>query len=78
MQKNSENFSMQDMMHLVQSPAGQQLIALLQNANPAALQKATAKASSGDYSQAKEALAPLLESEDIRKLLRQIGGQTHG
>lgn len=74
MQKNFDNFSTQDVMRLVNSPAGQQLLALLQKTDPEALSKAKAQASSGEYSQISQTLAPLLASEDVQKLLRQLGG----
>lgn len=74
MQKNFDNFSMQDVMQLVNSPTGQQLLALLQKTDSEALSKAKAQASTGDYSQLSKTLAPLLASEDVQKLLRQLGG----
>lgn len=74
MQKNSGDFSMQDALRLVNSPAGRQLLTLLQQTDPAALRKAMEQASGGDYSQAKQSLAPLLASEEVQALLRQLGG----
>ena len=74
MQKNFDDFSMQDAMRLVNSPAGKQLLALLQQADPEALKKAKTQASSGDYSQIRQTLAPLLASEEVKKLLGQLGG----
>ena len=74
MEKNSGDFSVQEAMRLAKSPAGQQLLALLQQTDPQALQAAISRASAGDLSQAKEALAPLLASEDVKKLLQQMGG----
>ena len=75
MQKNSDNFSMQEALRLAKSPAGQQLLALLQQSNPDAMKTAMQQASTGDYSQIQQTLAPLLASEDVQKLLRQMGGQ---
>ena len=74
MEKNSDNFSVQDAMRLANSSAGQQLFALLQQKDPDALSKATAQAASGDYGQIAQTLAPLLASEDIKKLIQQLGG----
>ena len=74
MQKNSNNFSMQEALRLAKSPAGQQLLALLQQSDPEVLKKAMAQASAGDYSQISQTLAPMLESEDVKKLLQQMGG----
>ena len=75
MQKNSDNFSMQEALRMAKSPAGQQLLTLLQQSNPDALKTAMQQASAGDYSQIRQTLAPLLASEDVQKLLRQMGGQ---
>ena len=74
MQKNSENFSFQDAMHFANSPAGKQLIALLQQSDPNAMQKAMEQASSGDYEKARQALEPFLALEEVKKLMRQLGG----
>lgn len=78
MAKNSKDFSPQDIMQIAQSPAGQQLIAMLQNADPSALRKAMAQASAGNYEQAKSSLTPLLESEQIKALLQKMGGTSNG
>ena len=78
MAKNSKDFSAQNIMQMVQSPAGQQLIAMLQNTDPAVLKKAMAQASAGNYEQAKASLTPLLESENIKTLLQKMGGNTDG
>ena len=78
MQKNPNNFSMQEALRLAKSPAGQQLLALLQQSDPAALQKVMEQASSGEYSQIPQMLAPLLASEEAKKLLQQMGGQING
>jgi len=74
MQKNSNNFSMQEALRLANSPAGQQLLSLLRQSDPEALQKVMQQASSGNYSQAQEILAPLLASEEVKKLIQQMGG----
>lgn len=54
MQKNSEDFSMQEAMRLAKSPAGQQLFALLQQTDPAALHQAMDQAAAGDYDHVKK------------------------
>lgn len=59
---------------LAQSPAGQQLLALLQKNSDEALQTAAAQVSAGDLSQAGKTLAPLLDDPEIKKLLQQLGG----
>lgn len=78
MQNKSGDFSMQEALRLAKSPAGQQLIQLLKNANSTQVRKAMEQANAGDYSQAKESLSALLASEEAKKLLQQLGGQMHG
>lgn len=78
MQKNSGDFPMQEAMQLANSPAGKQLLALLQQSDTQMLQSAIAKASAGDYTQAKNILAPLLASEEAKTLLAQLGGNNNG
>ena len=48
-----------ELIRLAQTPAGQQLIALLQKQDSAQLQQAIAYAVSGDYNRAKAALSKL-------------------
>ena len=75
MQQDSYNFSVQDAMKLAATPAGKQLIALLQQSNTSTMQKAMEQAKSGNYDQAKQMLEPLLTSPEIQNLLRQLGGK---
>ena len=74
MQKNSGNFSIEDMMKLVNIPAGKQLIEILKRSDPQTLQNAAAQASKGDMNTAKDTLAPLMASQTVQELLRQLGG----
>lgn len=78
MAKNSKDFSQQDILKMAQSPAGKQLIAMLQKADPSALQQAMSQAAAGNYEQAKASLSPLMESEKIKSLLQQMGGTPNG
>jgi hypothetical protein len=72
MQKNSQNFSMQDAVRLAGTDAGQQLLRHLQQTQGDALQKAAAMAAAGDCRRAGASLAPLLESPEVRAMLRQL------
>lgn len=72
MQKNSQDFSMQDAIRAAQSEAGQQLLALLQQSDPQTLQKAMAHAAAGDLMQAKEALEALMSSPEAKKLAKKL------
>lgn len=74
MQKNPQGFDTESAMRLAGTPAGQQLLSLLQQANPAALQSAMTQAAAGDMTEARNILQPLLASEEIQKLLKQLGG----
>ncbi len=81
MQKNADtpqNFSMEQAMRIAQTPAGQQLLALLQQNGGTDLQQAMTMAASGDYGQAKKALSAVLTSPDAQKLLEQLGGSYGG
>ena len=78
MQKKSGNFSMEDAQAFAQSPAGQQLLALLQSTDSSALQQAMNQASTGDLTKARELLMPLLSSPKVRELMQQFGGTQDG
>lgn len=74
MQKNSEDFSIQEAMRLANSPAGQQLLAMLQQSDTDTLRKAMDQAAAGDYSKVKQTMSSLLDSPEIQKLMQQLGG----
>lgn len=63
---------LRQLMKLAQSPAGQQLLQLLRQQDGNALDAAVKKAASGDYAQAKEALAGFLNTPEAKALLRQL------
>lgn len=65
--------TIQEAMRLAQSPAGRQLIALLQQQGGAQLQDAMEKAAAGDLSQAKQALSSLLNTAEAKALLDKMG-----
>lgn len=75
MQKKSQDFSMEEVMRLAKSPAGQQLIAMLQKQDSAQLEQALRQAKTGDYSQAGQTLQAMLASPDAQKLLKELGGK---
>jgi len=77
MEKKSQDFSIKEAQRLANSPAGQQLIKLLQQRDSAGLQKAMDQASSGDYTAAGQTLSTLLSSPEAQKLIQQLGGK-HG
>ena len=71
MEKNSQNFSMDDAMRLARSPYAQQLFDLLKAKNPEAL----SDAASGNYHTIQRDLGNILSDPDVRNLLQQMGGQ---
>lgn len=70
------NPDLSELLRLAQSPAGQQLIALLQQSGGDALQTAVEKVSAGDYTQAKKAMSSLLSSPEAQKLLKKLEEET--
>lgn len=73
MQKNSDNFPIQEAMRLASTSAGQELIGLLRQSNAPQLQQAAEQASAGNYAQAQELLKGLLADPQIRTLLKTLG-----
>ena len=75
MQKKSQDFSMEEALRVAKSPAGQQLLSMLQQSESGKLQQVVDQASAGNYSQASKILDALLSSPDAKKLLQQLGGE---
>ena len=71
MQKNSDDFKAA--MALAQSPAGKQLLAMLQKNNSGQVQKAVMEANAGDYKSATESIASLLSSPEAQRLIKELG-----
>ena len=74
MQKIPQGFDPREIQRLAASAPGQQLMALLNQADPNMMQSAFAKADAGDIEAAKKLLQPLLESQELQRLLKQLGG----
>lgn len=70
---NAQDFSIQQAMQLAQSPAGQQLIALLRSSGGKEFQDAMVKAAAGDYTQAKNLISSMRSNPEMQKLLEQLG-----
>lgn len=73
MQNFSDDINMRKAMELAGSPAGQQLLALLQKNGGAEFQQAMAKAALGDYDAAKQALISVMNTPEAKQLLEQLG-----
>jgi hypothetical protein len=74
MNKNSQNFSIEDAKRLAATRQGQQILAMAQQTGGENLQKAAA---AGDMEAVKAALGPLLASPQFRALVEELEGK-HG
>lgn len=77
MEKKSGNNFSQDAMRLAASPAGQRLLAMLQQQNSSQLQTAKDLISSGDYEKAIQTLSGVLNSPEAKALIAQLEDE-HG
>ncbi len=75
MQENSNSFSMQEALRLAKSPAGQQLLTMLQQNGGDELKKAMNQAAAGNYNHARNLISSLLSSTEAQKLLSQLEDQ---
>lgn len=75
MEKKFQDFSMEEVMRLAQSPAGKQLMAMLQQQDNGQLQQAVTQAKTGDYANAGRTLSELLSSPEAQRLLKELGGK---
>ena len=66
---------MEEVMRIAKSPAGQQLMALLQQKDSAAVAQAATQAKSGNYTQAGQTLSAILSSPEAQKLMKELGGK---
>ena len=75
MVKKSEDFSMEEALRLAKRPAGQQLLAMLRQADSGQLQQAVQQANAGNYTSAQQTLQSLLDDPQVKLLLQQLGGK---
>ena len=71
------NDAIQEAMRLANSPAGKQLLQMLQSGGGEDMNRAMALVSSGDYEGAKALLNQMLRDPKAKALLNQMGG-CHG
>ena len=71
--KIPQEISLQQAMQFAQTPAGQQLIALLRATGGTEFQNAMQQAATGDYSKAKDVISRMLTDPEAQKLLKQLG-----
>lgn len=73
MRQQPDNKTIQEALRLASSPAGQKLFSLLKQSSGETVDKAAKQAASGDFEQAKATLSQVLQSEEIQKLMREMG-----
>lgn len=75
MEKKSQDFSKEDILRMASSPAGRQLIAMLQQRDSSALEQAVSQAKAGDFSTASKTLSAMLSSPEAQQLIKDLGGK---
>ena len=73
MQKNSQDFNLQEALRLAKSPAGQQLLAMLKQSNNEQVKQAGQQVRAGDYNAAMETVRAFLSTEEGQVLFKQLG-----
>lgn len=73
MNQKPDDLSVQKAMQFANTPAGKQLIAMLQQADHSQIQKAMSQASAGDFNDVQKTLSSILSSPEAQKLLKQMG-----
>lgn len=75
MQNIPDNNTLQQVLKLAQSPAGQKLMAMLQSADQQTLSKARQQAADGDYATAKDTLSSMLHSAQMQQIIQEMRNQ---
>lgn len=73
MQKNSHDFNLQEAMRLAKSPAGQKLLAMIQQSDQQQIRHATDQAKAGNYQEAMSTLKQVLSTPEGQQLLKELG-----
>lgn len=74
MQKNSEDFSLEQAKKFAQSDAGKALFRALRAQKGNAMDTAMEQAAAGDYEALKKTVQQLASSPQVQALLKQFGG----
>ena len=74
MQPTPNSQELAQIMRFVQSPAGQQLLASLQQLNSSEINSAMADAAAGNYDRAQKTISAFLATPEAKKLLSQAEG----
>lgn len=68
-------YDIASLLRIAQSPQGQQFLSLLNKTGGTQLQHALAKASEGDYQQAKDIVSELLSTDELQRLVKALEDQ---
>ena len=64
-----------ELMKIARSPAGQQLMAMLQSGNPSELNEIAAEAAAGNMQEAAKRLSGLLQTAEAKELMKLLENQ---
>lgn len=74
MAKDSGGIDFSELMKIANSPAGQELISLVQKNKDEHFDEAMQQAQSGDFSQAKAMISQILSTPEAAELMKKIRG----
>ncbi len=74
MAKDSGGIDFSELMRIANSPAGQELISLVQKNKDEHFDEAMQQAQAGDFSQAKAMISQILSTQEARDLMKKIRG----
>ena len=74
MAKDSGGIDFSELMKIANSPAGQELISLVQKNRDEHFDRAMQQAQDGDYSQAQAMLSQILSTPEARDLIKKLRG----
>ena len=75
MEEKNQNFSMDTLKKLANSPAGRQLMAMLEQQDSGKVEEAARLAQSGNYAEAGQTLRDMLSSPEAQRLMKELGGK---
>ena len=75
MEEKNQNFSMDTLKKLANSPAGRQLMAMLEQQDSGKVEEAARLAQNGKYAEAGQTLRDMLSSPEAQRLMKELGGK---
>ena len=74
MAKEPGNINLSELMRIANSPAGKELLSLVQKNKDEQFDEAMHQAQSGDFSQAQEIISKILSTPEAEALMKKIRG----